>query len=246
MPEQSAVSALASRRIVNSLEGRGPAESPTFRPPREITMTTALRHPTSGVSGAALAAVLLAVTATASAADPQAGKVKFNTCLGCHGVPGYTNVYPSYHVPKLGGQHVDYLTAALKEYRAGQRAHPTMQANASGLDEAASADVAAYLSSLPAGPGQPFAKGDAAAGKEKVTKLGCVACHGADGNSTAGTFPKLAGQHADYLVHALEAYQSGARKNPMMAPMAQNLTAQDRLDLAAWFSGQPQGLSVVK
>ncbi|HMZ09472.1 MAG TPA: c-type cytochrome [Plasticicumulans sp.] len=204
-------------------------------------------RPASGAAvTVALAAALLAVAVPATAGDLPAGRVLFNTCLGCHGVPGYTNVYPSYHVPKLGGQHADYLAAALKEYRSGQRAHPTMTANASGLDEAQSAEVAAWLSKLPPSPGQPAAKGDAAAGKDKVSKLGCVACHGADGNSAAGTFPKLAGQHADYLVKALEDYHSGARKNPMMAPMAQNLTAQDRLDLAAWFSSQPQGLSVVK
>ena len=87
---------------------------------------------------------------------------------------------------------------------------------------------------------------DAARGKEKADQI-CAACHGKDGATPIDpSYPKLAGQHADYLVKALEDYHSGARKNPMMAPMAQNLTAQDRLDLAAWFSSQPQGLSVVK
>jgi cytochrome c553 len=66
----------------------------------------------------------------------------------------------------------------------------------------------------------------------------CAACHGPDGNSASAEFPKLAGQHYDYLVRALKDYQSGARKNPIMAPQAANLTPRDIDDLAAYFSSQ--------
>lgn len=69
----------------------------------------------------------------------------------------------------------------------------------------------------------------------------CAACHGPDGNSATPDFPRLAGQHPDYLVKALKDYKSGARKNPIMAPQAANLTVRDMEDLAAFFSGQ-QGL----
>jgi cytochrome c553 len=80
---------------------------------------------------------------------------------------------------------------------------------------------------------------DVAAGKEK-SKV-CAACHGADGNSQAPDFPRLAGQHFDYLVKSLIDYKSGARKNAIMAPMAANLSQRDMADLAAYYSHQ-QGL----
>lgn len=79
------------------------------------------------------------------------------------------------------------------------------------------------------------------AGKEKAKV--CAACHGADGNSASGDFPKLAGQHYDYLVHALQDYKSGARKNAIMGPQAANLSLRDMQDLAAFYSRQ-QGLSI--
>jgi cytochrome c553 len=81
--------------------------------------------------------------------------------------------------------------------------------------------------------------GNPEAGKEKSRT--CAACHGADGNSAAADFPRLAGQHYDYLVKALRDYKSGARKNAIMAPQVANLDQRDFEDLAAYFSEQ-QGL----
>ncbi|WDI91906.1 c-type cytochrome [Xanthomonas campestris] len=70
------------------------------------------------------------------------------TCQGCHGVTGYKNAYPSYRVPKIGGQSAQYLTQALTEYRQGKRKHPTMQAQAQSFSEQEIADIATYLSTL--------------------------------------------------------------------------------------------------
>ena len=91
----------------------------------------------------------------APAAVPQAlqgdagrGKGLTYTCRGCHGVTGYKNAYPSYHVPLLGGQSEVYLRNALMEYRGGKRKHPTMQAQAESFSEQDIADIAAYLSSI--------------------------------------------------------------------------------------------------
>ena len=83
-----------------------------------------------------------------------------------------------------------------------------------------------------------LAKGDAQRGKSKSAS--CVACHGEDGNGKKEfpAYPKLAGQHHDYIVRALEAYQSGERKNAIMMGLAAPLSAQDREDLAAWFASQ--------
>jgi cytochrome c553 len=83
-------------------------------------------------------------------------------------------------------------------------------------------------------PSTLLAKGDPAAGKSKAQV--CEACHGADGMSVAPIYPKLAGQHQDYLVKALADYRAGRRANPIMGPMAANLSDQDIEDLAAWFS----------
>ncbi len=80
--------------------------------------------------------------------DVEAGKYKAETCLGCHGVPSYTNVYPTYSVPLLGGQHAEYIVIALKAYQNGERSHPTMQAHAVGLSEQDMADIGAYFQSL--------------------------------------------------------------------------------------------------
>jgi cytochrome c553 len=84
---------------------------------------------------------------------------------------------------------------------------------------------------------------DAEAGKEKAAV--CAACHGEGGNKPlAPDYPKIAGQPADYLVKALKDYKSGKRKNPLMAPQAQNLSKQDMRDLAAYFASQPGDLIV--
>jgi cytochrome c553 len=89
------------------------------------------------------------LTGTALAAgDPVAGREKATTCLGCHGVPGYTNAYPTYRVPKLGGQHAQYLVAAMQAYKAGQRGHDTMHAQISSLSEQDMENIAAWFSSL--------------------------------------------------------------------------------------------------
>ena len=85
------------------------------------------------------------------------------------------------------------------------------------------------------------AEGDYEAGKAKSTT--CAACHGADGNSTVPSFPRLAGQHQDYLLHSLKAYKSGKRKNPIMVGQVQNLSETDMEDLTKYFSEQ-KGLTV--
>ncbi len=77
--------------------------------------------------------------------DVYAGKIKSQPCVGCHGIPGYFNAYPSYHVPKVGGQHPEYIVAALKAYQSKQRAHATMQAQAATLTEQDMADIAAFF-----------------------------------------------------------------------------------------------------
>lgn len=98
-----------------------------------------------------LAVVLLCTSLPAAAADKgdaAAGKIKAYTCSGCHGIAGWKNPYPNYHVPKIGGQNYDYLVNALTEYQKGTRSHPTMRAQAESMSEQDIRDIAAYLSSI--------------------------------------------------------------------------------------------------
>ncbi|HYW04192.1 MAG TPA: cytochrome c [Gammaproteobacteria bacterium] len=104
--------------------------------------------------------------------------------------------------------------------------------------------LTATLVACAAFAGQALAAGNAAAG-QKIVANKCAACHGKDGNSTSPQFPRLAGQYADYIEHALHAYQSGARKNAIMNGMAAGLSDQQIKDVAAWFSSQT-GLSTVE
>ncbi|PTN55784.1 c-type cytochrome [Stenotrophomonas panacihumi] len=80
--------------------------------------------------------------------QPDKGKILTYTCQGCHGIPGYKNAYPSFRVPKIGGQSSKYLTQALVEYREGKRKHPTMQAQAQSFTDQDIADISAFLSTL--------------------------------------------------------------------------------------------------
>ncbi len=78
--------------------------------------------------------------------DPAAGKIKSEACLGCHGIASYNNVYPTYHVPKITGQTAEYLVSALQAYKAGQRPHETMQAQAASMNDQDMQDIAAFWS----------------------------------------------------------------------------------------------------
>ena len=99
---------------------------------------------------AAAAGLALALTTLPAAAsgDVENGRQLFYTCTGCHGIADYKNAYPSYRVPKVGGQNEQYLIAALTGYKKGERNHPTMKAQASSFSDQDIADIAAYLSSL--------------------------------------------------------------------------------------------------
>ena len=80
--------------------------------------------------------------------NAENGRLLAYTCQGCHGITGYKNAYPSYKVPKIGGQSAQYLTQALTEYREGKRKHPTMQAQSMSFSTQDIADLAAYLSTI--------------------------------------------------------------------------------------------------
>lgn len=88
--------------------------------------------------------------APATPGDPNRGAQMVRMCQGCHGIPGWRTAFPEvYRVPKLSGQNPAYIVAALKEYKAGNRSHPSMRAIAASLDEQEMADLAAYYALAP-------------------------------------------------------------------------------------------------
>ena len=102
---------------------------------------------TRALTAASLALALVATPAFAKG-NAAKGKQLAYTCTGCHGIVEYKNAYPSYRVPKIGGQNEAYIVAALTGYKKGERNHPTMKAQASSFSDKDIADIAAYLSGL--------------------------------------------------------------------------------------------------
>ncbi len=202
----------------------------------------AFRVLASALAHAAGALFALAVPATLHAkADPERGRQLAYTCYGCHGIPSYKNVYPTYSVPKLQGQFAEYLVLALKAYRSGERSHSTMHSHAATLSEEDMEDIAAFLAGEPLQPkGAPEGKPPA-----KATEL-CVSCHGTDGVGITPQFPSLAGQHADYLERTLLDYRDGGRKNPVMAAFMADLSDADIRSLAEYYAQQRPALSTAE
>ncbi len=198
-------------------------------------------NPCAKLAGAALT-LSLSVAAHA-AGDPAQGEKKFYTCYGCHGVANYKNAYPDYSVPKLRHQNGAYLIAALQEYRDGTRPHATMHAQAASLSDQDIEDIAAYLQGTEA-----VKPGAAAAANAPKQVAACIACHGENGLGVEAPLvpkpPVLAGQHVDYLEQALTAYRNGRRKNVVMDGMAQLLTSDEDIKIAAaYFAEHPSPLA---
>jgi len=84
----------------------------------------------------------------ANAGDAAEGRNKAETCLGGHAIPNTVNTYPTYKVPKIGGQHAAYIIKALTAYKNKERSHDTMHANAVSLSETDIANIAAYFASI--------------------------------------------------------------------------------------------------
>jgi cytochrome c553 len=211
------------------------------------------------VASAFVFASMICIATSARAEDvkanAQAGEKKAAMCMGCHSIPGYQASFPEVHkVPMLAGQNAKYMAAALAAYKSGDRKHPTMRAIASSLSEQDMADLAAYYESLPKEKPNLDAKparepdADVAA---LLQKGGCVSCHGSNFSKPSDpAFPKLAGQHPDYLYVALKAYQTQnnpqiGRSNPVMSGMAGGFTHEQLKELAKYIGSLPGELQVV-
>ena len=202
----------------------------------------------------ALALLTLGSTPLAQAQNAQAGEKKAAMCIGCHGIPDYKASFPEiYRVPMIAGQGDKYIISALTQYKKGDRKHPTMRAIATSLSDQDMADLAAFYSTeakaeaVPAAP-TGAAPADVAA---LLTKGNCASCHGANFSAPIDpSYPKLAGQHPDYLFAALKAYQTDknpqvGRNNAIMMGMARPFTLAEAKQLAAYFASLPGELKTV-
>lgn len=172
--------------------------------------------------------------------------------MGCHGIPGYQNVFPEIHkVPKISGQSESYITAALTEYKKGERKHPTMRGMAGSLSDQDIADLAAFYSGNYSGQAPAELKPASADVAALLQKGNCVSCHGANlSKPIAPGYPKIAGQHADYLYVALKAYTVEGnphvgRGNAIMGGVAKQFKLDELKALANYIGGQEGELATV-
>lgn len=190
---------------------------------------------------------------SAQAQDMKAGEKKIAMCIGCHGIPGYQASFPEIHkVPMISGQNAKYIVAALQAYAKGDRKHPTMRGIAASLTEQDMADVAAFYeqqAKLPAAPESvPAAPANVA---ELLTKGACVSCHGANFSKPIDpTYPKIAGQHADYLTVALKSYKTEhnnnvGRNNGVMAGQVKQFSNAELKAIANYIATLPSELATV-
>ena len=201
----------------------------------------------------ALAAAAGFVTA-AQAQDAKAGEKKAAMCIGCHGIPGYQASFPEIHkVPMISGQGAKYIVGALTAYKKGERKHPTMKAIAASLSEQDMADLGAFYSTQagPATAESAPAPTPPATVSELLKKGNCASCHGENLNKPIyPSYPKLAGQHADYLYVALKAYQTEGnaqvgRGNAIMGGMAKPFSHAELKQIASYIATLPSDLKTV-
>ncbi len=185
--------------------------------------------------------------------DAAAGAGKIAMCIGCHGISGYQASFPEvYKVPKIAGQGAKYIAASLHAYQKGERKHPSMRGIAGGMSDQDIADVSAFYEASGHGaPATGLAPAASAKAAELVAKGGCVACHGEGFNKPIDpSYPKVAGQHADYLFVALKSYKAEGhatwgRSNGIMAGISKQFTNDELKVMANYLSKLPGELQTV-
>jgi cytochrome c553 len=183
-------------------------------------------------------------TATAPA-SPKSLEAKTAMCFGCHNIKGYQASFPEvYKVPMIAGQNAKYIAAALNAYKSGDRKHPTMRSIAASLSEQDIADIAAFYQDMgkqerKAAGDKPNREPDSQLGA-LIQKANCAACHGANFSKPIDPgYPKLAGQHPDYLFQALRAYKiennpAVGRNNGIMGAIAKQFSNSELKAIAQY------------
>ncbi len=187
--------------------------------------------------------------------DVKAGEKKIAMCIGCHGIQGYQASFPEIHkVPMISGQGAKYIVSALSAYKKGDRRHPSMRGIADNLTDQDMADIGAYYEAHGKVEGAP-APGKAADGNARVTALiqkgACVSCHGDSFSKPIDpSYPKIAGQHADYLFVALKSYKAEGqatwgRSNGVMGGIAKQYSNAELKEISSYLSSLPSELKTV-
>jgi cytochrome c553 len=185
--------------------------------------------------------------------DAKAAEQKIAMCIGCHGIKGYQASFPEvYRVPMISGQNAKYIAAALNAYKKGERKHPTMRGIADSLSDQDIADVAAYYEQH--GKTEPVAKAPAAPDAKVAALLqkgACVSCHGDNFSKPVDpSYPKIAGQHKDFLFVALKSYKvenqsTWGRSNGVMGGVAKQFSNAELKALSAYVGSLDGDLKTV-
>ena len=201
----------------------------------------------------AVASVTALSHAQEAKGDVEAGKQKIAMCIGCHGIVGYQASFPEIHkVPMISGQSAKYIAAALVAYQKGERKHPTMRGIADSLSDQDIADVAAYYEQH--GKTEPVASAPKAPDAKVAALLqkgACVSCHGDNFSKPIDpSYPKIAGQHKDFLFVALKSYKvenqaTWGRSNGVMGGIAKQYSNAELKAIAAYIGSLDGDVKVI-
>jgi len=204
------------------------------------------------VAAATFSAVALTAQAQGLPGDAVAGQKKAEMCIGCHGIPGYQNSFPEIHkVPMISGQSAAYIASSLAAYKSGERRHPSMRGIAGSLTEQDMADLGAFYASQVTKTAAETPRAADVATQALLEKGACASCHGANFSKPIDpSYPKLGGQHADYLFVALKAYTVEGnnvvgRANPIMAGLAKQYSLAEMRQIARYLASLDGEMAVV-
>jgi cytochrome c553 len=185
--------------------------------------------------------------------DAKAAEQKIAMCIGCHGIKGYQASFPEvYRVPMISGQNAKYIVSALNAYKKGERKHPTMRGISDSLSDQDMADLGAYYEQH--GKTEPVAKAPAAPDAKVAALLqkgACISCHGDNFSKPVDpSYPKIAGQHKDFLFVALKSYKvenqsTWGRSNGVMGGIAKQFSNAELKAMAAYIGSLEGDMKVV-
>jgi cytochrome c553 len=221
-----------------------------------VACATSLAQAQTTAPSPAVPAVPGAGGGKTAAVSPKSVDAKVAMFIGCHGIPGYQASFPEVHrVPMISGQNAKYIAAALNAYKTGDRKHPTMRGIAESLSEQDIADISAYYENHGKEDRKPLADKPSREPDARVASLlqkaACASCHGANlSRPIDPSYPKIAGQHSDYLFVALKAYKvennaAMGRNNGVMGAIAKQFS-NDELKALSRYIGSLDGELVVK
>ena len=198
---------------------------------------------TAAAPGTATAELPPAPPAPAGKPDLVRGEASYAAvCVACHGAEGNSGIPTN---PKLAQQHPEYLVKQLQEYKSGKRKNAIMQGIASALSESDMRNISYWAGEKKLKPG--FAKDkDLVALGERIYRGGvadrqiaaCAGCHSPTGAGIPAQYPRLGGQHAEYVATQLTNFRDGVRTNSLqMNQIAAKLNDREIRALSDYISG---------